>query len=422
MLEDLLGPWNHLVKKDPRAFALVECPEGRLWTRAELADLAAESEHLLRAGPDLGGRYVLLSEPNGPHWLGAFISLVSVGAVPALLDPTEPPEAKEAIARAIGARPRAKDLCLAKITSGTTGLPKALPFTHAQIAADGRQICATMGIGPADINLAAIPFGHSYGLGNLVVPLLLQGTAIVCNSCPFPQAIAADCREWRPTVFPAVPILLRSLSRADIRAGDLASLRLVISAGSRLSPEDAQAFADSFGTIVHGFYGSSETGGICFDRTGELTLLGKGVGSPLDGVRVIPGKAGRFTVESPAVMGRGRHSPEDLGELTADGAWTLLGRVGRTIKIGSRKLDLAEVELALKTLPGVTDAVALPDQDRSEGLVAAVVSGESSASIRTALASRLATWKLPDRILVLTEFPVTSRGKPDIQKIRALLE
>jgi acyl-coenzyme A synthetase/AMP-(fatty) acid ligase len=121
-------------------------------------------------------------------------------------------------------------------------------------------------------------------------------------------------------------------------------------------------------------------------------------------------------------MGRGRHSPEDLGEQTDDGAWTLLGRVGRTIKIGGRKLDLAEVELALKSLPGVMDAVALPDPARSEGVAAAVVSGESSASIRTALASRLATWKLPDRILVLTEFPATSRGKPDIQKIRALLE
>ena len=49
-------------------------------------------------------------------------------------------------------------------------------ITDAQMLADGRQICATMGIRPGDLNLGLIPFGHSYGLGNLVVPLLTQSS------------------------------------------------------------------------------------------------------------------------------------------------------------------------------------------------------------------------------------------------------
>src|SRR5208283_3461404 len=96
------------------------------------------------------------------------------------------------VAPAGAARRRRADECLVKLTSGSSGRPRGLAATHAQMEADGRQICRSMGIGPRDANLAAIPLGYSYGLGNLVMPLLLQGTRIVCSSSPLPHAIAAD--------------------------------------------------------------------------------------------------------------------------------------------------------------------------------------------------------------------------------------
>jgi acyl-CoA synthetase (AMP-forming)/AMP-acid ligase II len=437
MSETLHLLWKLTVDRDPNALALLECQGGRRWTRAELAASAADWK--MRLGPvtDLRNRYVVLGEPNGERWMSAFIGLISAGAVPALLDPSEPPEAREAIARRIGAawvwtgerlvavsaprRARSADYCLAKITSGTSGAPRALSFTHAQMAADGMQICSTMGIRATDVNLAVIPFGHSYGLGNLVVPLLLQGTAIACGSGPLPQEIASDCLRWKPTVFPAVPVILRALARADIPARKLASLRLVVSAGSPLAPSDARAFLDHFGRPVHGFYGSSETGGICYDRTGTPTLQGAGVGTPLDGVRLTPGRGRRFAVESRAVMGRGRHCPGDFGKLSGTGELTLMGRVGRMIKIGGKRLNPAEVEWALKALPFVRDAVVLPHPLRGERLAAAVLSNESPAVIRGALAGRLAGWKMPDRILCYADFPVTIRGKPDLRRIQAQL-
>ena len=113
-------------------------------------------------------------------------------------------------------------------------------MTDAQFAADGRQICESMGIGPDDTNLAAIPFGYSYGLGNLVAPLILQGTRILCISSALPHAIASDAVRHKPTVFPAVPPILKALVESDVAARSLASLRLVISAGSALPPEDRQ--------------------------------------------------------------------------------------------------------------------------------------------------------------------------------------
>ena len=150
--------------------------------------------------------------------------------------------------------------------------------------ADGRQICTSMGIGPDDANLAAIPLGYSYGLGSLVIPLITQGTRVVCISSALPHAIAADASRFGPTVFPAVPPLLRALVESDVPRRPFASVRVVISAGSPLAPDVARSFADKFGVRVHGFYGSSETGGIAFDATGEATLEGRSVGTPLGGV------------------------------------------------------------------------------------------------------------------------------------------
>ncbi|MGD1030785.1 MAG: class I adenylate-forming enzyme family protein [Opitutaceae bacterium] len=437
MPDTLASLWRQTVSRAPRAPALIECASGRRWTREELADSANAWRSSLPSGLDLTGRRIVLAEPNGAGWLRAFIGILLSRGIPAPIDPDEPPAAREAIARAIGAswvwdggrlapiRPSGRiqsgDVCLIKITSGSTGSPKAFPFTHAQMAADGRQVCATMGIRASDLNLAVIPFGHSYGLGNLVIPLLIQGTAIACGSGPFPHAIASDCRKWKPTVFPAVPVLLRALAGAEIPARSLATLRLVISAGSPLPAKDARAFGDRFGRAVHGFYGSSETGGICFDRSGAATLSGRSVGPPLDGVRIVPGRSRRFTVESAAVMGRGRHSPRDFGEMSQEGELVLLGRSDRTVKIGAKRLDPTEVEVALKSLTCVRDAVVVPNPGLGGGLAAAVLSAESPAAIRRALAGRLALWKLPDRIVRLAEFPVTARGKPDLRGIDSIL-
>lgn len=308
-----------------------------------------------------------------------------------------------------------------KLTSGSTGRPRALAFTEAQMLADGRQVCASMGIAADDVNFAVIPFGHSYGLGNLVLPLLAQGTAIVCAGAPLPQALAADIARWRPTVFPAVPGLLRALAESDIPASALSSLRTVISAGSPLSPEIARAFFEKFNLRPHGFYGSSETGGITYDRIGDATLAGRSVGTPLDGVTLAPTRAGRFRVTSAAVCGRGSFSPADRASFNAQGELVLAGRAGRLMKIAGRRLDLGDLERLLRALPGVRDAFAAPHPQNPEELAVVLATSLDTAAARNLLRREFAAWKIPRRLVLVADFPLTARGKPDTRALNALL-
>ncbi|MGH8018027.1 MAG: class I adenylate-forming enzyme family protein [Opitutaceae bacterium] len=437
MQERLDFQWAALAHRDPDAVAVVEAATGAVTTRQQLSEAAAAWRIGVGSVVRRGDR-VVLAGPNSVRWLEVFLALLEAGAVPAALDPGEPEDNQIAMAGAVGARwlwtpdglrelPGRRrrpwpDECLIKLTSGTTGRPRAHRFTHAQMIADGRQICRTMGIAPADRNLALIPLGHSYGLGNLIVPLFDQGTPLVIASSALPHVLAADIERHRPTVFPTVPVILRALTRADVAESSLRSLRLVISAGAVLEADVAAAFHDKFGRMVHGFYGSSETGGMCYDRTGEASLLGRSVGAPLEGVRLTFRRGGRFWIESAAVRSPGRHSPADRGELNTLGELVLRSRAGRTIKLAGRRVELGEIEAALRRLEGVSDAFAVPHPQKPDALAAAVVGELSAVELRRMLRAALAPWKIPERLLVLPEFPTTARGKVDQRRLRALLE
>ncbi|MDB6168047.1 MAG: hypothetical protein JWM88_911 [Verrucomicrobia bacterium] len=435
MARTLHALWRRTVEADPGAVALIDASTDRTWTRGELAEIGREwaAAH----AKAVAGRRVIFAEANGPEWLRVFLGLLAADATAVALDPSEPCAAQRMLAaeadaaflwsegklEAMQARRGSSrgGACLLKITSGSTGTPRALPFTDAQMAADSRQVCRTMGIRPADLNLGCIPFGHSYGLGNLVLPLLLQGTAVVSGASVLPQALAGAIQRWRPTVFPAVPALLRGLAEAEIDPRQLKSLRTVISAGAPLAPEIAQGFRRKFGLGIHNFYGSSETGGIAYDRSGKAALTGRSVGRPIEGVTLAFGPGGRFTVRSAAVGGKGRFRPADRGVLNPNGELVLLGRTGRMLKIAGRRLDPAEIECALRSLPGVQDALIAPHPDRADSLAAAVATTLSVTELRERLRVRLAPWKVPRKFVTMESFPVSPRGKVDARKIREML-
>ncbi|ATC64391.1 hypothetical protein CMV30_10725 [Nibricoccus aquaticus] len=468
--DTLLTTWAALVSAAPDARALIEAATGEIHTRRSLDARASTLAQIFRtAHPslDFNNRLIAFSRPNGPDWLAAFLAILQLGAVPVPLDPSESHSSQLTLAQSVRAHflltpdnqitpvttstsanssdyslpatrysilkpPRTGAAsALIKLTSGSTGTPRALAFTHAQMLADARNVCASMDIRPADLNLGLIPFGHSYGLGNLVIPLLAQGTAILTPSAPLHHALAADCARFSPTVFPAVPAILRILALTDVPAESLRSLRVIISAGSVLPPETARTFLEKFGQRIHNFYGSSETGGIAYDRTGDATLEGRSVGTPLDGVTLTFTRTKRFTVSSAAVFthknrrrspsGHGAHMPADLAALNAHGELTLLGRTGRMIKIASRRLDLTTLEQEIKKLPGLRDAYAAPHPDRPDELACALATDLSPTDARALLHRSLTAWKIPKRLHVLKDFPLTPRGKPDTQSLRAAL-
>jgi acyl-coenzyme A synthetase/AMP-(fatty) acid ligase len=107
--------------------------------------------------------------------------------------------------------------------------------------------------------------------------------------------------------------------------------------------------------------------------------------------------------------------------LNALGELVLGGRAGRIVKIAARRVDLGEIERGLRSVAGVRDAFAMPHPQRADALAAAVVADQDPTALRAQLREKLSAWKIPDRLLVLPEFPLTARGKTDTRRLRALL-
>jgi acyl-coenzyme A synthetase/AMP-(fatty) acid ligase len=429
----LWSQWLALQQRHPNKIVLIDAAKDSSWTAQALTEAALFfSDHLLRY--DAGER-IAFRLPNGPEWFSLFFAVQRAGLAAVPLDGGMPVEGCLETARRLGARAlyldgkfqslgrktpaQNKKCCCIKITSGSGALPKAVECRAEHLLADGRQVIRTMGIRANDINLAVIPLGHSYGLGNLVLPLILQGTAMVCAREYVPRQLVEWIERYRVTIFPAVPALLRVLAALPPGRAKLDSLRTVISAGAVLTPAVAQAFFARYGVKVHNFYGSSETGGICYDRTGSASLTGRSVGKPFAGVAVTV-KAGRITVASPAVATRaGRWRLPDLGEWNGRGELVLLGRAGQGANIGGKKVHPLEVERVLRALPGVTDAaVWLWQSEGRDFLAAGVETAHSRAEIERALAARLPAWKMPKTYIVARELPRTARGKLDLAAMR----
>jgi len=177
-----------------------------------------------------------------------------------------------------------------------------------------------------------------------------------------------------------------------------------------------------FGRAPIEVYGSTETGGIAYDREGNDTLAGAGVGRALVGVSILQLPGDRIRVSGPAVFRASGHRPADRARLEPDGRLVLLGRAGRMIKIGGRRLDLGDLESALRRLPGVSDAFAAPHPDDPEQLAAVLATTLAPLPLRALLRQHLAPWKIPRRLVAVPVFPLTPRGKPDASALRALLQ
>jgi acyl-CoA synthetase (AMP-forming)/AMP-acid ligase II len=332
-------------------------------------------------------------------------------------------------------------VAILKLTSGSTGLPTAALASDAQMIGDGTQIARAMGIQPSDTQIAVIPLSHSYGLGVLLMPLLLQATAIVVRDSFVPPQLTADAQQFAARILPGVPFMFQYFLTNPPPGGWPRGLRWLISAGAPLAPSTVRTFHDRFAVKIHSFYGTTETGGIAFDDDDEIREEPV-VGRALPGVTITlqpdehaPDGAGRIHVRSAAVAcgyaDGTRDGFDEPGFLTGDyGMWdgprlTLRGRVSAFVNVAGRKVQPEEVEHVLRTMPGVADVriLAAPDQRRGQQIVACIVADAgddtiSTLSVRQFCAARLAAHKIPRTILFLSAMPLTVRGKTD----RAALE
>ena len=94
------------------------------------------------------------------------------------------------------------DAVLLKLTSGSSGLPRATRTPETVLVADSSTLMNAMDVGPDDLQIAAIPLSHAYGIGNLVVPLFIYGTPIVMREAFVPHRLPDDARRYGARVFP----------------------------------------------------------------------------------------------------------------------------------------------------------------------------------------------------------------------------
>jgi long-chain acyl-CoA synthetase len=312
-----------------------------------------------------------------------------------------------------------------KITSGTTGTPRTVKVRETHLLADCRNICATMGIRPRDLNYGVLPFSHSYGFSNLVTPLLIQGSALVCATDLMPRAIYDSLQRSKATVFPGTPALFQAVGSLA-EAAELNSVRLCISAGAPLVPEISRQFYRKYGLKIHSFYGSSECGGIAYDRTDQTELPSGFAGRPMDGVQVVRIGNDRIAVEGEnvadgyfphpeeAILNGKRFIPGDIVEWS-DLGLRLIGRITDVVNVAGKKVHPSIVEEHLRKLPGVIDAVVfgIPSAIRNEDLVAYVTCSlaVSRQSLESHCRSGLSSWQAPRDFQILSELPVNTRGK-----------
>ncbi|MFP5379210.1 MAG: AMP-binding protein, partial [Vicinamibacteria bacterium] len=155
------------------------------------------------------------------------------------------------------------------MTSGSTGTPKVTRTAERHLLADVAQIAAGMDIGPGTRQLGVIPLSHSYGLSNLLLPLLWQGSPLLLLTGFSPAAVAEDARAFGAETFAGVPFMLDHVAR-HVTSPFPPTIRTVLSAGAPLTFSTVSAFHARTGRKVHSFYGSSETGGICYDDSEAL--------------------------------------------------------------------------------------------------------------------------------------------------------
>ena len=432
--------WQKVLATNGGRVALWDGEGKALATFSEIAEKALAWE--LRIGPLAPQTPVGVQLGNHPEWPAVLLALWKLGAIVVPLDVSLREEATRQILREAGAGMRIgvsqevvkldfirktafqKATRLCKATSGTGGRPRLIEFGWAELLADADAICETMGLRSEDVNYGAIPFSHSYGFANLLLPLLTRGIALVVARDPFPQALIDGMRKTRATILPGIPVFYQSFNRLGLVVPE--TVRLCVSAGAPLAGEIARDFFELNARKIHSFYGASECGGITYDASEEVEVPPGYVGVPLRGVQVeyLP-TFSKIAVRGPAVglgiygepqdaaLQKGVFRPDDWMEVI-EGGWRITGRDSLFINVAGKKLDPQTVVNVIRPIAGVGEVMVfgVPDGRRGE-LTVALVQTKRAASreIIAHCRSWLAPWQVPVEVVCLERLPQPTESR-----------
>ncbi len=326
-------------------------------------------------------------------------------------------------------------------TSGTTGHPKGAVLSHHKTFFNCLNADIFLNLSHDDVVLVVLPLFHSGGLFILATPALYKGAAIVLQRRFDPAAAYANIARYRVTKFLAVPTVYRALFRvAPEERGDTSSLEVCAIGGEKVTPEMIEECHRN-GFTVRQIMGQTETS-ILLWASEEDALERRGtVGRPVfhaevrlvgeDGREVRPGEVGEIVVSGPTLMKEYWRDPVeteaalrggwlhtgDLARMDGDGYFFLVDRARDMYISGGENVYPAELELVLKTMPGVVDAavVGVPDAEWGEVGRAFIVCGEGEGltqeDVLAYCESRLARYKVPKDVVFRRELPRTAVGK-----------
>lgn len=345
-------------------------------------------------------------------------------------------------------------------TSGTSGRPKGVVTTHANIAAQIECLVNAWEWSSDDRILLCLPLHHVHGIINVVSCALWLGAT--CEMLPRFDAPTVWDRivGSQLTMFMAVPTIYVKLiaaweaSSAECRATlskHAAQLRLMVSGSAALPVSTLQRWHEITGHTLLERYGMTEIGMALSNPYRGARIPGT-VGRPLPTVEVrltdeagndvSPGMPGEIIVRGPGVFQEYWGRPEATREAFRDG-WFLTGDtaivengvyriLGRTnidiLKTGGHKVSALEIEEALREHPVISECavVGIPDAEWGERIAAAVVLKSGSAldlqTLRVWARERLATHKIPSRLLLLESLPRNRMGKVTKPEVRAMFE
>jgi fatty-acyl-CoA synthase len=358
-------------------------------------------------------------------------------------------------ARELGPMREGQAVCVVH-TSGTTGAPKAVAYSHRStvLHAFGALTVDNHAVSRGAVALPLTPMFHLMAWGFPYSAALAPAALVLGGSDNSPEALAALIERERVTLAAGIPTFwVRLIDALEDPSRDFSALRRVLSGGAATPRALAERYRAVGVELVSG-WGMTEAGsGTALRPRADVRSDSPTVrqGAPIAGMemRIVDADGrelpwddravGELEARGPwvarAYLGDDEASERafhdgwlrtgDLARIDAAGSVEVVDRLKDLIKSGGEWISSTELESHLARQPGVAEAavIAIADEQWGERPLALVVaSGETPldpTAIRAALAGDVPRWWVPDRVEVLDELPKTTVGKVDKQRLRA---
>ncbi|KAF5865822.1 hypothetical protein ETB97_002336 [Aspergillus alliaceus] len=446
----------------PNSFEFIVGFLGASWQRAIAAPLnpAYKQEEFEFYIDDLSSTLVLIPEgsyaKNGPavragRKYNAAIAECYWNGTEVFLDVKEPGKLAGSAGVPVG-QAQLDDIALVLHTSGTTGRPKAVPLTHKNLTTTMRNIRDTYKLTPQDRTYLVMPLFHVHGLLAAFLAPLYSGASVIVPPKFSATEFWSDFITYGANWYSAVPTIHQILLKSPLPS-PIPQIRFIRSCSSPLSPKTFQDLETTFNTPVLEAYamteaahqmtsnplppGKRQPGSVGVGQGVEIKILdqeGKEVpqGSEAEicvrGENVTKGYLNNPSANKSSFTKDGFFRTGDQGKKDPDGYVIITGRIKELINKGGEKISPIELDNTLLHHPKVGEAVcfAIPDEEHyGEDIGAAAVLKSNNAAtedeLKSWMAEKLAKFKTPKRIWIVSQIPKTATGKIQRRKVAEVM-